>query len=205
MEKTEVGALREVVGTASADTSAAFSALASKRVEFAPPTITVASIGELPELVGGPKKLVVGTYLPIKNGVLGNVVVTIPKESAFLLVDLSENKKLGTTQVIDEKGQKLINEIGLAIISGYKSALDTLFEFKIIHETPKFFSTFGESITDFISLGFGEAERIFLNSFKISFGIGSGVKGEFTFLITLKPIDSLLRAIRSKYSAPGGE
>lgn len=148
--------------------------------------------------------MVVGTYLPIKNDVSGNLVMTTLKESAFLLVDLSENKKLGTTQVIDEKGQKLINEIGLAIVSGYISALDTLFRFKISHGAPKFFSTFGESIADFISLGFGEAERIFLNSFKISFSIGSGVKGEFMFLITLKPIDSLLRAIRSKSGAPRG-
>lgn len=202
----EKDAIAEVASIACGNASSTLSNLiGGRKVDFTNPTADLPPLKDIPKLFGGPKKLVVGTYLPIKNDISGNVVVITLKESAFLLADLSENKKLGTTQVIDEKGQKLINEIGLAIVSGYMSALDTLFEFKISHGAPKFFSTFGESITDFISLGFGESERIFLNSFKISFGIGSGVKGEFIFLITLKPIDSLLRAIRSKSGAPKGE
>ena len=202
----EKDAMAEVASIACGNASATLSNLIGGRsINFTNPIADVPPLKDIPKLAGGPKKLVVGTYLPIRGDVSGNMAVIFPRESAFLLIDLSENKKLGTTQAIDEKGQKLINEAGLAVISAYLSALDTLFKFKTSHGAPKFISTFGESITDFISLELEEAERIFLNSFKISFSIGPEIKGEIMFLFALAPVDSLLRAIRSKLETPKGE
>ncbi len=144
--------------------------------------------------------MVVGTYTPVSGDISGNAVVVFPRESAFLLVDLSENEKLGTTQVIEDKGRKLINEAGLGLISTYLGALDIMFELKTSHGDPKFFSAFGESITDFMSLGFEEAEEAFLvNSFKTLFSLAPEVKEEFMFLLALKPVDTFLKAIRGKY------
>lgn len=195
----EEDALAEVASIACGNASATLSNLIGGRViDFMNPTADMPILKDIPKIVGGSKKLVVGTYAPVSDDLSGNMVVVFLRENAFLLVDLSENKKRGTTQVIDEKGRKLINEVGLAIISAYTNALNILFELKTSHGDPRFFSTFGESITDFISLGIEEAERTFLSSFKISFSIAFKVKGDFVFLSALAPVDSLLRAIRNK-------
>lgn len=202
----EKDALAEVASIACGNASAALSSLLGNReVGITTPAAGVALLKDVSRLVEGPNKLVVGIYAPVKGDIAGNVVVVFPKESAFLLADLLKNKKLGTTQAIEEEDQKLISEAGLAVASSYLSALDTFLKMKTSCGDSKFFSSFGESITDFISLGFEEAEEAFLvNSFKTPFSLGFEAKGEFMFMLALKPVDALLKAVRSELAPKEG-
>lgn len=196
----EKDALAEVASIACGNASAALSSmLGDREIGITNPAAKVTPLKDIVKLVGGPKKLVVGIHTQVSGDLSGNVVVVFPRGSAFSLADLLGNKKIGATQVIEEKDQKLINGAGLAIVSSYLSALKTFLELKVDHGDPKFFSAFGESVTDFVILGLGEAEEAFLvNSFKTPFSMGPELKGEFMFLLALKPVDSLLRAIRNK-------
>ncbi len=200
----EKDVLIELASIAMGNASAALSNMIGGRtVDLKTPVVNIVPQKELSRLVGGPKKLVVGSYVVVKGDVSGNAVSVFPKEGAFLLIDLRENKKLGTTQTIEEKYQKGINEVGAAVISAYLNALTALLGLKTSCTTPKFFSTFGESVTDFIVVGLKEAEETFLvNSFSTSFELGPEVKGEFMFMLVLKPVDALLKAIQSKLGGP---
>lgn len=200
----EMDALEEMASIAYGNATAALSSLLGDReVGITTPTAEVASLKDIPKLVGGPKKLVVGTYTGISGDLSGNTVVVFPKESAFLLADLVGNKKLGTTQAIGEEDQKLINKVGLAVTSAYLGAINTFLGMKVSHGDPKFFSTFGESVPDFIGAGVEEAKETFLvNSFRTPFELGPETKGEFMFMLALKPVGALLEAIRSKLAPP---
>ena len=196
----EKDALMEVASIACGNASAALSSmLGDREIGVTNPAAKVTPLKDIVKLVGGPKKLVVGIHTQVSGDFSGNAVVVFPIGSAFSLADLLGNKKQGTTQVIEEKDRKLINDAGLAIVSSYLSALKTFLELKVDHGDPKFFSAFGGSVVDFVIVGLGEAEEVFLvNSFKTPFSMGSELKGEFMFLLALKPVDSLLRAIRNK-------
>jgi len=200
----EKDALAEVATIACGNASAALSSmLGDREIGITTPVAEVTPLKDIVKLVGGPKKLVVGIHTQISGDLSGNAVVVFPRESAFSLADLLGDKTQGTTQVIEEKDQKLINGAGLAIVSSYLGALKTFLELKVEHGDPKFFSAFGESVADFGIVGLGEAEETFLvNSFKAPFSMGPEVKGEFMFLLALKPVDSLLRAIRNKLKTP---
>lgn len=150
--------LMELASIAMGNASAKLSNLIGDRaVDLKTPTVNMVSQKELPVLVGGPKKLVVGQYVVVRGDISGNAIAAFPRESAFLLIDLRENKKLGTTQTIEEKDQKIINEVGMAVLSAYLNASTALLGLKTNCAAPKFFSVFGESLSDFIFLGLGES------------------------------------------------
>ncbi len=196
MEKTEAGALKEVVGTASADISAALSTLASKRVEFAPPTITVASIGELPELVGGPKKLVVGTYAPIYGQMQGNVSMILPIQSALLLADVLRKKDPGSTKALLEEDRGAIMEASNMLFGTYLIPLGKLFNIASLYGIPRMVSTFGDSVADFALLGLGkEIKHVLL--LRTNFTVpGTDIRGDFILLLAAKAIEERLEGIK---------
>lgn len=197
MKKT-AGSLGEVVGDASADASAALSTLAGKQVELAQPTIAVASIGELPELVGGPKKLVVGAYAPIYGQMQGNVSMILPMRSAFLLADILEKKNQGSTKALLEEDREAIMEASNVMFGIYLIPLGKFFELAPLYGIPKMVSTFGESVADFVLLGIGKEIRLVLllrTNFTVA---GTDIRGDFILLLAAKGIEKRLEEIKKE-------
>lgn len=196
MKKTEAGALGEVVSAASADTSAALSTLASKRVEFAPPTITVASIGELPELVGGPKKLVVGAYAPIYGQIQGAVSMILPIQSAFLLADVLRKKDPGSTKALLEEDREVIMEAANVMFGIYLIQLGKFFNLAPLYGIPRVVSTFGDSLPDFVLLGLGKGIKYVL-LLRTNFTVpGTDIRGDFIMLFAAKAIEKRLEGVK---------
>ena len=198
MKKTEAGSLEEVASAASADASAAISALAGKQVELAQPTIAVASIGELPELVGGQKKLVVGAYSPIYGQMQGNVSMILPMRSAFLLADILEKKDLGSTKAMLEEDRVAITEAGNVMFGIYLIPLGKFFGLAPLYGIPKMVSTFGESVADFALLGLGKEIKYVLllrTNFTVA---GTDIRGDFILLLAAKAIEKTLEEIKKE-------
>lgn len=196
MKKIEAGTLREVVDTASADASTALSTLAGKQVELAQPTIAVASIGELPKLVGGPKKLVVGAYSPIYGQMQGNVSMILPMRSAFLLADILEKKDLGSTKAMLEEDQVAIMEASNVMFGIYLIPLGKFFDLAPLYGIPKMVSTFGESVADFALLGLSKEIKCVLllrTNFTVA---GTDIRGDFILLLAAKGIEERLDKIK---------
>ena len=196
MEKIEAETLREVVSAASADVSAAISMLASKQVELAPSKIAVASIEELPTLVGGPKKLVVGAYSSIYGQMQGNVSMILPMRSAFLLVDVLRKKDPGSTKALLEEDRVAITEASNVMFGIYLIPLGKFFNLTPLYGIPKMVSTFGESVADFALLGIGkEVKHILL--LRTNFTVEeTDIQGNFTLLLAAKAIEERLEEIK---------
>ncbi len=196
MKKIEVSSLLKVVGAASSDASTALSTLAGKQVGVAPPTIAIASIGELPELVRGPKKLMVGAYSPICGQMQGNVSVILPMRSAFFLVDVLRKKNLGSTKALLEEGRMAITEASNVMFGIYLIPLGKFFKLTPLYGIPKMVSTFGESVADFALLGLSKKiKRILL--LRTNFTVAeTDIQGNLTLLLAAKVIEERLEEIK---------
>jgi len=198
MKKIEAGTLLKVVGAASADASTALSTLASKQVEVTSTKIAIASIEELPELVRGPKKLMVGAYSPIYGQMQGNVSMIFPMRSAFFLVDVLRKKDLGSTKALLEEGRMAITEASNVMFGMYLIPLGKFFKLTPLYGIPTMVSTFGESVADFALLGLSKKmKRILL--LRTNFTVAeTDIQGSFILLLAAKSIEKTLEEIKKE-------
>ena len=191
-------ALNEVGNIGSGKASGALSRLINKEVKLAPPDIYLTPVKNIPELVGGPKKLVVGIYSAISGDVSGTVLTILPTDGALRLADLLQKKKLGTTKALEKKDQLKLEKAGRALSVSYLKTMTEFLHLKIKHTADRIISTFGESLTDFVLLGIEEEYALLLRT---KFSIpDSKVEGDFVLLIALESLTQILEALRKQIS-----
>lgn len=189
-------ALNEVGNIGSGKASGALSRLIDQEVTLAPPDIYLTPIKTIPELMGGPKRLVVGIYSAVSGDVSGTVLVVFPTESALALTDILGKKKLGTAKYLDKKSQLKLVKVGKALSTSYLKTITDFLELKVRHTDERIISTFGESLTDFVLLGIEEKYALLLRT---KFSIpDSNIEGDFVLLIAIESLTKILEAIRKQ-------
>jgi len=197
LSKTEKNALREVATVMANNASIGLSDLIGKKVKLSTPTLDLVPINKIPNLVGGPKKLVVGVYSPVKGDAIGNMVVVFSKESALLFNDLLHKRELGTTKKLGEKDQKAFIKAGDILLRSYLDTLAKFLGLGTVHVPPRFISTFGESMVDFVLLGINKKiEQTLL--LKTNINIDLKVGGDFVLLLAIESINTFLDLIQNK-------
>ena len=83
LTEKQLDALRELGNIGAGNAATALSQLLGKKVTMSVPKIDIIPIERVPNLMGEPDALVVGVYLRILGDVLGSLLLTFPRESAF--------------------------------------------------------------------------------------------------------------------------
>ncbi|HIE34527.1 MAG TPA: hypothetical protein EYP86_05250 [Candidatus Altiarchaeales archaeon] len=197
LDEFQKDALKELGNLGSGRASSELSKLIDMKVNLDVSFVDLVPTDDVPDLVGGPRMLVVGTYAPVQGDVIGTIVVVFPIKSALMFVDLVNKREFGTTNALSIKDRDTIREIG-DILS--KSYLQTFAEFLNInaeHTTPRIVSAFGESLPDFVLLNIQEKHALLL---KTEFNIPTAEKinGNFVLLLTSESIEKLLDALKEK-------
>jgi len=140
----------------------------------------------------------VGIYIPVAGDISGTTLMVFPKKSALILSDLMQKKELGTTEVLKKKDQRMLIKTGDITSTTYLNALAGFLGIKATRADPKFVSTFGEYIDDFILLGVGKELKHAL-LLKTTFSISPPkIEGQFIMLLAVKSLDLLLNLIKAK-------
>ncbi len=189
-------ALKEVGNMGAGKASSALSKLLAKEVRLDPPEIYLSPVQEIPQLIGGPQKMVVGTYSSLSGDVAGTVLIVYPTQSALALADLILSKPVGTIKALDEESQTKIKEVGKTLTKFYIDSLIEFLEIKIAASDERIVSTFGESLTDLVLLGIKEKYAILI---KTHFALpDSNVDGEFILLVAIESLTKVIEAIKHK-------
>lgn len=198
LDEMQIDALRELASISSGNASTTLSKLTGKMVKLTTSYMNVIEIEDLPKFVGGPKKLVVGIYIPVAGDISGTTLMVFPKKSALILSDLMQKKELGTSEVLKKKDQRMLIKTGDITSTTYLNALAGFLGIKATRADPKFVSTFGEYIDDFILLGVGKELKHAL-LLKTTFSISPPkIEGQFIMLLAVKSLDLLLNLIKAK-------
>ncbi|MBN2013629.1 MAG: chemotaxis protein CheC [Candidatus Altiarchaeota archaeon] len=192
-------ALKELGSLGSGKASAALSTLVDTEVRLDVPFVDLVPTKNVPNLVGGPRKLVIGTYSTVIGDVSGTIVVVFPIKSARLLVDILNKEPSGTCEVLKLKDRDNIRKIGEILSSAYLETLAEFLDIHATHEDPRIVSAFGESLPDFVLLNItGEYALLLKTVFKIP--STEELEGNFVLLLTAESIEKLLETIKSKLS-----
>lgn len=190
-------ALTEVASVGSGNASSALSNLIGKEVNLVTPSVNVIHVSEIPKLVGGPKKMVVAVYTPIAGDLEGNMMVVFVQKSALNLVDLMQKQKIGTTNQMGKKEQKLLNQVMHALSTTYLNAMGEFLGITTSQANPRFIATFGSSITDFALFGIEEKPN-YIVLLKTNFIVEPDIEGNFIMLLAVSSIDMFVELIKKK-------
>jgi len=198
LDKMQMDALRELASISSGNASTALSKLTGKLVKVTTSQINIVEIKNLPKGVGGSKKMVSGAYTQVTGDISGNMLILFPRPTALIISDLVQKKELGITEVIREKEQDALIEVGNILSSSYLDTFNSFLGIEITHSKPRFISIFGESVVDFALLrARGELKYVLL--LKTKFIINPPkVEVHCILLLAVKSLDLLLKLIEKK-------
>lgn len=197
LDEFQKDALQELGTLGSGKASAELSKLVDTKVNLDVPFVDLVPTSSVPDLVGGPKRLIVGTYAQVSGDVTGTMVVVFPIKSARLLVDILKKQPFGTCDVLSEEDRNRLKDVGEILSNAYLTTLADFLGIKAIYDKPRIVSAFGESLPDFVLLNIRGDRALLL---KTIFHVPSTeeFEGNFVLLLTADSIEKILDTIKSK-------
>lgn len=148
-------ALREISNVGMGNAATALSQMVSDRVELHVPSVSLVDIVDVPDLIGGAEKVVVGVTMHIHGDACGNILLVFPEESAQRLV----NKLLGkddSASRFDEMAESALKEVGNILASSYLGAMGSLIHLTLIPSIPAFAHDMAGAIIDYLLIELSE-------------------------------------------------
>ena len=202
LTKFEEDALREVGHMAAWHAATAFSKMIGQTVKAKLLAARMASLADLPELVGDRETLVSGIYLPVTGDISGSLLMVFPEKSTFILVDMLFKKEEGTTKELDEMGKSALSEAGNILAGNCLTALSHMLGMHLVEHVPDFAHGMVGALIDNVAVAFGQkAERALIIQVELNTEAKIKVVGYFFLLFALKEARAMLRAIRAKAGA----
>ena len=118
MEKDSVGDSRvadvwnELVAKGMTNSINGLSQMVGKEFKINSIAIKQVQASEMPFLLGGPDKLVVGIYITFSGASQGHILLAHPPEIAYAILDLLLGNPPGTCKSLDEMEQSALGEMG---------------------------------------------------------------------------------------------
>jgi chemotaxis protein CheC len=129
--------------------------MVSDTVELHVPSVTLADIVDVPDLIGGPEQIVVGITMKIQGDACGNILLVFPEESAHRLVNqLLDRDDTGTR--FDEMAESTLKEVGNILASSYLGAMGSLLNLMLIPSVPAFAHDMSGAVIDYLLIELSE-------------------------------------------------
>ena len=190
----ELDALKEVGNIGAGNAATALSQILGKRVDMTVPSARVLSLEQVPEILGGTEKLVVGVYLRMFGDIQGNMMFLLPTESAERLVKML----LGVSEeggIAGEISQSAIMEVGNILASSYLNALSQFATLTIVPSTPALAYDMAGAILSTILIELSEVSDYALLIETEFQEDGEAIDGSFFMLPDLDSLHILLKLI----------
>jgi len=193
----QLDALKEISNIGMGHAATALSQLIGETVYLHVPRVTVTDIAEVPDLLGGAERVVVGITLQILGDARGNILLVFPEESARrLLATLLRREQ--EALLLDDVGVSTLKEVGNILASAYLNALGSLLRMTLIPSVPLLAQDMAGAVVDSVLIELSEAGDLALMVETEFHGVASGVegiKGHFFLLPDPASLDFLLAAV----------
>ncbi|MDO3378391.1 chemotaxis protein CheC [Geoalkalibacter halelectricus] len=190
-------ALREISNIGMGHAAGALSRLLGETILLKVPRVSVADLGQVPELLGGPEQEVVGVSLRMHGDAQGSMLLIFPCASALQLLE----SLLGPRSVeedLDEMAASTLKEVGNILASAYLSTLGGMLRLSLLPSVPALARDMAGAVVDHILIDLGRAgdEALMLETeFHSRAGEGRLLKGHFFLLPDPDSIQTLLRGL----------
>jgi chemotaxis protein CheC len=145
----QIDALREAGNIGAGNAAMALSSMVNRKIMVEVPQALIMPLPSVPELAGGPERVVAGVYLRVTGEAAGSMLLLLPEASARLLVGMilpgEEDEP-----VLTEMARSALQEIGTIITGSYLTALGTLTGMVMKPSVPAFALDMAGAVVDLI-------------------------------------------------------
>lgn len=153
----QLDALREIGNVGAGNAATALSQLINKKINMSVPKVSVAPIGDVPDLVGGPETLVAGVFLRVFGQAPSSILFLLPHDSAFALVDTLMHRTTDRTDYeITEMEESALKEIGNILSGAYLNALAHFTQITLLPSIPSLAIDMAGAILSIILIQLGQ-------------------------------------------------
>lgn len=187
--------LKEIGNVGAGNSATALSQIINRRIDMEVPRVSIVPLSEVPELVGGPDKMVVGVFLRVYGKAPSNILFLMPKESAFYLVDMLMGKNNGDTKNLDFMDESALMEIGNILSGAYLNALYSFTNISLLPSIPALAMDMAGAILSvvLVQLGqMGDHALVIETEFKTD---DDGIRGHFFLVPDSGSLDIILSAV----------
>lgn len=117
--------LKEIGNIGSGNAATALAQLLNAKIDMSVPQVSILPFAEVPDLVGGADRHVVGLFLVATGSAPASILFLLPVEKACLLVDMLMGKEWGMTNPnnLSEMDMSALMELGNIICATYLNSL----------------------------------------------------------------------------------
>jgi len=138
LNEIKLDALKEVGNIGAGNAATSLAEMTSMQINITVPKVLLDVIDNIAEQMGGASSIAVGIQLGIEGELTGHLMVLMPLEDSFKLIDTMMFMEPGTTQDVDEMGQSALMELGNILASSYLNALSGLTGTYLLPSPPLF-------------------------------------------------------------------
>lgn len=195
----QLDVLREISSIGAGNAATALSQMLNLKIMMTVPQIRVVPIQKVTTYMGGAETLVAGIYTRLLGDVFGSVLLTLPRESSFTLVDILTGKKIGTTKILTGMSRSLLRETGMIVTGAFLTALSKIINVTIIPCVPSLTLDMVGAIVDFILIDLSqEVEYAIVIQVKFV-EKQTNVSGHFFILPNPGSLQIILKAIGAEH------
>ncbi len=139
LEDLHVDVLKEVGNIGAGHATTSLSEFLGKSIKMTVPEVNVLPFEEVPEVVGGPERLVAGVYMRFEGEAPGSLMLLFDKREAVQLVELLMGQvpeQDNETNELGEMEQSALMETGNIVASSYLTAMSDMTKMDISPTVP---------------------------------------------------------------------
>lgn len=162
MSDMQMDVLKEITSIGSGNASAVLSETTNRDVELSVSALEVITMPQIPRFFKATRGMVISVYASISGDIQGNLILFMPIESAFSLVDLLQGRKIGTTKRLSTGVQNALKKVSHSLFRCYLDAMDDFLNVENQLDELRLVATFGETVVDLVLLGIGQGPEQFV-------------------------------------------
>ncbi|WP_027713710.1 chemotaxis protein CheC [Desulfuromonas sp. TF] len=192
----QLDALKEISNIGMGHAATALSQLIGETVRLRVPQVSVTDIAQVPELLGGSERVVVGITLQVLGDARGNILLILPEKSACqLLARLLGREE--TDLELNEISGSTLKEVGNILASAYLNALGSLLHMTLIPSIPLLAHDMAGAVVDHVLIELSMAGDLALmvdTEFQGDSPTQATIKGHFFLLPDPQSLNLVLKA-----------
>jgi len=196
LRETHLDALQEICNIGMGHAATALSQMIGQTINLNVPKVTLASLDQVPDILGGAEQVVVGIYMRVYGDLRGNILLIFPRESAQSLNALLTGQPGSGDLILSEMHASALKEVGNILAGAYLSAVGSLLEMSLIPSVPSLAFDMAGAIVDYILAELGQESDITLVVETQFYGRGAAIRGHFFLLPDPNSLKLILEASR---------
>ncbi len=194
----QLDAFREIGTIGAGNGATALSQMINKKVGMSVPAIRILPFSQVPDVVGGPERVVAGVFTTVKGPAPCNMLFMFPIESAKILAGKLMGRKYKDDEEIDYYGNSALTEVVNIVAGAYLNSLASFTNLSFVPSVPALAIDMAGAILNSVLAQIGIAGDQALLMETVFTEFEENVTGHFFLLPEAGSLEKILEAIGVK-------